>query len=151
MSDSDGGPTPPDDLPERLIQRVDALDLSELTSLRSYIEQRIESPQVSLTADIEANAAGEVLNIEIHGGHAHVETHPPDSNGSGVDTEITSLYHVQREPHPDGTKSLHWAYLGDVYNTPEARCETCGRTFDHEVDVCPNCGSEDVDHPETEE
>lgn len=151
MRDADGGPTPPDDLSDKLIQQVDTLNCSELQSLQSYVERRIESPAASLRAEIEAKAAGEILSIEIHGTTALVKTHPPDPTGSGVDTEITSLYQVRREPRFDGSRSLHWAYLGDVYDTSEIRCEACGRTFDHEVDACPNCGSEDIDQTETEE
>lgn len=145
MSDTNKDPTPPDDLSETLIQRIDALELPELKSLLSYIEQRIEALRTPIEAEIEANAAGEVLEIENHGAYALVRKHPPDPDGSGVNTDITSLYHVRREPQLDGTESLHWAYLGDMHNTAEIRCETCGRTFDHEVDVCPNCGSDDVD------
>ena len=150
MSDVNEDPTPTDDLSETLIQRIDALELPELKSLLSYIEQRIESLRTPIEAEITANAAGEVLEIESHGEYALVQKHPPDPDSSGVNTDITSLYHVRREPQFDGTESLHWAYLGDVHNTAEARCETCGRTFDREVDVCPNCGSDDVE-TETEE
>ena len=70
---------------------------------------------------------------------------PREPDGPGVDTGITSLYHVRREPQFDGTKSLHWAYLGDVHDTAGARCETCGRAFDRGVDVCPNCDSDAID------
>ncbi|WP_424016308.1 zinc ribbon domain-containing protein (plasmid) [Halorientalis pallida] len=145
MSDANDDLTPPDDLSETLIQRIDALELPELKSLLSYIEQRIESLRTPIEAEIEANAAGEVLEIENHGAYALVRKHPPDPDGPGVNADITSLYHVRRESHLDGTESLHWAYLGDVHDTSENRCETCGRTFDHEIDVCPNCGSGDVD------
>ncbi|MFC6770083.1 anaerobic ribonucleoside-triphosphate reductase [Halorubrum pallidum] len=150
MSDADNDPTPPDDLSEMLIQRIDALELPELKSLLSYIERRIESLRTSIEAEIEANTAGEVLEIENHGAYALVRKHPPDPDGSGVNTDITSLYHVRREHQLDGAESLHWAFLGDVHNTTEARCESCGRTFDREIDTCPNCGSDDV-ATETEE
>ncbi|WP_202935213.1 hypothetical protein [Halorussus amylolyticus] len=150
MGDTDEDPTPPDGLPETLLQRIDALELPELKSLLSYIEGRVESLRTPIETEIEANAAGEILEIETHGAYALVRMHPPDPDDSGVNTDITSLYHVRREPQLDGTESLHWVYLGDVDNTAAARCETCGRTFDREVDVCPNCGSDDVD-TETEE
>lgn len=145
MSDANEDPTPPDDLPQKLIQRIDALELPELKSLLSYIERRIESLRTPIEAEIEADAAGEVLKIENHGAYALVRKHPPDPDGPGVNTDITSLYHVRREPRFDGTESLHWAYLGDLHNSAGTRCESCGRTFDRGVDVCPNCGSDDVD------
>lgn len=150
MSDANDEPTPPDDLSESLIQRLDALDRSELRSLLSYVKQRIESLHTPIEVEIEANAAGAILEIENHGAYALVRMHPPELDGSGVNTDRTSLYHVRREPQVDGTESLHWAYLGDVLNTAEERCETCGRTFDTEIAVCPNCGR-DVDHSGTEE
>jgi len=144
MGDADGGPTPPDDLPEMLIQRIDALELPELKSLLSYIERRIKALRTPIETEIKANTEGEIIKIENHGAYALVLKHPPDPDGSGVDTDITSLYHVRHESQPDGTESLHWAYLGDVQNTAETRCKTCGQTFDREVDVCPECGSDDV-------
>lgn len=150
MTDAEDTPPPPDDVDETLIQRIDALPLPELKSLRSYIEQRIESLRTPLEAEIEANAAGEVLEVEDHGSYALVRMHPPKPDGSGFRSDITSLYHVQTEPHPDGTESLHWAYLGDGRETADTRCAACGRTFDLAVDVCPHCGSADVDHTETE-
>jgi hypothetical protein len=151
MGNSNGEPTPPDDLSEALIQRIDALELPELKSLLSYVEQRIDALRTPIEEEIEANAAGEILAIENHGAYALVRKHPPDPDGDGANTEITSLYHVRREPQLDGTESLHWAYLGDVHNNVQTRCETCGRTLDEDVDNCPHCGSDDVDHSDTEE
>ena len=89
--------------------------------------------------------------IENHGAYAIVRKHPPDPDGDGVNTEITTLYHVRREPQIDGTESLHWAYLGDVHNSVRTRCDTCGRTFDEDVEICPHCGSDDIDHPDSAE
>lgn len=142
--------TPPEVLSDTLTQRIDALELPGLKAVRSYVERRIESIQTPIDAEIEANAAGEVLEIENHGAYALVRKHPPDPDGPGVNTEITSLYHVRREPQSDGTESLRWAYLGDVHDTAEARCEPRGRTFDREVGVRPDRGSDDIDS-ETEE
>lgn len=150
MGDDADDPTPPDTLPETLIQRIDALELPELRVLLSYVEQRIESLRTPLEAEIKAETTGDILEIENHGAYSLVKKHPPNPNGPGVNTEITSLYHVRREPQLDGAESLHWAYLGDVIPTAKSRCETCGRTFDQGVDVCPNCGSDDVD-TETEQ
>lgn len=150
MNDADEDPMPPEDLSDTLIQRIDALDFPKLKSLLSYIERRIETLPTPLEAEIRADAAGEVLEIENHGAYALVRKHPPDPDGQEVNTAVTSLYHVQREPQLDGTETLHWAYLGDVHNTAETRCETCGRTFDRGVGVCPNCENDDVGS-ETEE
>jgi len=151
MSDTNEDPTPPEDLPRTLIEGIDALERPALESLLSYVEQRIEMLPPGIEAEIEAEAAGEILEIETYGTDALVRVHPPDPDGPDVNTEITSLFHVRREPRLDGTESLHWGYLGDVHNTEETRCGTCGQTFDYDIDVCPTCGSEDVDHEETEE
>ena len=151
MGNTDTEPTPPDDLSEALIQRIDTLELPELKSLLSYVEQRIDALRTPIEEEIEANAAGEILDIENHGAYAIVRKHPPDPDGDGANTEITPLYHVRREPQLDGSESLHWAYLGDVHNSAQTRCETCGQTLDDEVDICPYCGSDDVDHSDTEE
>jgi len=58
MGHSNAGPTPPDDQSEALIQRVDALAFSELESLLSYIEQRLEALGPPIEAELETNAAG---------------------------------------------------------------------------------------------
>lgn len=120
MNNSDNGPTPPDELPESLVQRVDALERRELKSLHSYVERRIKSLRSPLEAAIEANAAGEIVDIEKHGTYALVRLHPPDPEGDGVRTETTSLYHVRRDRLPDGTESLDWAYIGDIQNPESA-------------------------------
>lgn len=150
MGDSNDGPVPPDTLPEALIQRIDSLTLPELQSVLSYVERRIEALRTSIEEEIEATATGEILQIENHGGYALVRKHPPDPDGSEVNTDRVSLYHVRREPQMDGTESLHWAYLGDVCNSEQIRCNTCGGTFDTDAAACPHCGSDAIDNPETE-
>lgn len=150
MSDTNEGPSPPDDLSDALVEQVDALALPELKSLHSYVERRIDSRRppldAAIEAEIEATDAGEVVDVESHGWYALVRKHPPDPDGSGVNTDITSLYHVRREPNLDGTESLRWAYLGDVHTTAETRCVSCGRPLDEDADVCPHCGSAAVDN-----
>lgn len=147
MSNSAEAPTPPDNLPDALIQAIDSLGRSELKSALSYIERRIDA----LRTPIEATAAGEVLKIEDYGAYALVRKHPPNSDGPGVDTDRVSLYHVWREPQMDGTESLHWTYLGDVHSSEQIRCSSCGGTLDTDAAVCPHCGSETTDNPGTEE
>lgn len=151
MSNSAGGPTPPDNLPDTLIQAIDSLGLPELKSALSYIERRIDALRRPIEEEIEATAAGEVLTIENHGGYALVRKHPPNPDGPGVNTDRVSIYHVRREPQTDGTESLHWAFLGDVHNSEQIRCNTCGGVLDADASVCPHCGSEIIDNSETEE
>lgn len=151
MNHSPEAPTPPDILPEALITRIDSLEIPELIAILTYVEQRIEFLRTPIEDEIEADAAGEVIEIENHGEYALVRTHPPDPNGSGANTDIISLYHVRREQQTDGTKSLHWAYLGDIDSPESIRCETCGRTLDTDSAVCPHCGSSDGNRSEMED
>lgn len=151
MGNLNAGSTPPDDLSETLIQRIDALELHELKSLLSYVEQRIAALRTPIVEEIEANAAGEILEIKKDGAYAIVRKHPPDPEGDGANTEITSLYHVRQEQQIDGTESLNWVYLGDVHDTVQTRCGTCGRTLAEDVDSCPHCSSNDDESSGTEE
>lgn len=163
MTNSADDPVPPERLPESLLAEVDSLSGGELDALLSYVEERVESDQSSLRADIEASAAGEVIDVERDGLHALVRAHPPadgtgddqdeagiDTDTTSVDTDVISLYHVRREYLADGTESLHWAYLGDVYNLGQLRCDACGRTLDEPTTVCPHCGSDEIHGPETD-
>ncbi|WP_458190720.1 zinc ribbon domain-containing protein [Haladaptatus sp. NG-WS-4] len=151
MSDPNDEREAPDTIPEALIQRINSLELSELKAVLSYVERRIDAFRTPIEDEIEATAAGEVLQIENHDAYALVRKHPPDQDGSGACTDIVSLYHVRREPRPDGTESLHWAYLGDVHNSEQIRCDSCGGHLDKNASICPHCGSENVHQSETEE
>lgn len=146
MSNSIAGPTPSADLPDALIQGIDSLDHPGLKSALSDIERRIET----LRTPIGATAAGEVLKIETHGLYALVRTHPPDPDGPGVIANLVALYHVHLEPQMDGRGSLRWGCLGDVRNSEQIRCDTCGGTLDTDTSVCPHCGSANADTAETE-
>lgn len=156
MSDADDDAVPTEGLPESLLEAVDSLTENELEALLSYVEKRIEADWSSLRADIEASAAGEVLDVERDGPYALVRAHPPeesldvDTDTTGVDTDVVSLYHVRREHLSDDSKSLHWAYLGDVYDPGQHRCEACGRTLEETTESCPYCGDDEIRDPETE-
>ena len=147
MSDP-AGESAPERLPDTLTDEVDALEIPELRTLMSYVEQRVESLRTPLAEEIEANAAGELLGIENHGLYALVRMRPPDPDGHATGAEPVSLYHVSRERGIDGEESLHWAYLDDIQRSGRTRCERCGRTLDETVAVCPDCGNEDVEHTE---
>lgn len=144
MSNPGEEPDPTENLPEPLIQQIDSLQLPELKTVLSYVENRIETLRTPIEEEIAATTGGEVVNVESHGGYAFVQKHPPDPDGPGVNTDTVSLYHVRLEPHMDGTESLHWAYLGDVGNSEEIRCNSCGGRLDRSASVCPHCGSENV-------
>lgn len=150
MSNSGDEPAPTDGLPESLVTQIDSLDIPELKALLSHVEGRIDSGRPPIEEAIEANAVGRVVDIDDNGAYALVRTHPPE-DGSGVSTDVVSLYHVRPEEQENGAESLHWAYLGDVYDRERQRCESCGRTFEGSVSACPQCGSHVVEHSKTEE
>lgn len=145
MSDETDEPTPPPALSASLIQQIDALELPELKSLRTYVEQRIASRRSPIESDIEADAAGEILAIEPHGEYALVRMHPPDTDGTGVNTAITSIYHVRRESQLDGTETLHWAYLGDVKHRADTHRGPDDRPLDEADDSSLESVRDDVD------
>lgn len=145
MSEPDGQGDTSALLSQDLLERIEGLDLAELKALHAYIEPRIESLRTPLEAEIEADATGTILDVETHGEYAIVRTLSQRTEGTRLNTDIISMYHVRRGPQVDGRETLHWAYLGDVQTLPNFRCETCGQTFDHTVDICPNCGDHDID------
>lgn len=118
--DSDNGPI----ASETLIRRNNSLDLPELQSLLSYIQQCIEAVRTPIEKVIKANAAGVVPEIEKHGADALVRKHPPVPGGPRINTDIVSLYHVRRKSQLDGTDSLHWPYLGIFHDAGQIRCDS---------------------------
>ncbi|MFB6202525.1 MAG: hypothetical protein ABEI98_11020 [Halorhabdus sp.] len=106
---------PSDRLSSTLVDRLKDLDGPELRAVRSYVEDRLASLQPTLAAQIETEAAGEVVDIDDRGNHALVCMYPLD----GADRPL--LYHVTREQHGTGDDSLHWSPLGHVHGDG-----TCG-------------------------
>jgi hypothetical protein len=151
MTDPSEEPPLPEHVPDWLLERLDSLELSELEAVRTSIEDRIEGLRFPIDEEIEASTAGEIIDIENHGSYALVRKHPPASDGSGVNTDVTSVYHVRRERNLDRETSLHWDYLGDVETQSRTRCAACGRTLEESASVCPNCGSTETGDSETED
>lgn len=151
MSNPDKDSPASDRLPDSLVERLDSLEIAELRAVLSYVEKRIESLPTPIEEEIRASASGEVIDVEDYGAYALVRKRLPAPDEPGANADIVSLFHVSREKHPDGEVSLHWSYLGDVHDSERVKCETCGRTLDEDVDVCPHCGSDEIDRSETEE
>lgn len=151
MADPTEEPSLPEHVPDGLLERLESLDVSELHAVRTSVEHRIDALRLPIDEEIEDNAAGEIIDIENHGSYALVRKHPPASDGSGVDTDVTSLYHVRRERNMDGETSLHWVYLGDIEYQPRTRCDACGRIYEESASVCPHCGSTEIGDSETED
>lgn len=135
----------PSRLPDGLLERLDSLDVPQLRAVLDHVEERLESQHSPLEREIMEDATGEIVAIEDQGAYALVRKRSPDPDEPGANTDVVSLYHVSREPHLDGTESLHWAYLGDVSDDGAVTCEHCGRTFDQELARCPHCSGTDAD------
>lgn len=151
MGDTSTDPADSDDLPDAVREQIDELDIPALRAVQSYVEERIESLRRPIGAEITDDAVGEVVDVEDHGTHAIVRTHPPDPDGSGVDTDLVSLYQVRRERHVNGEEVLHWSFLGDIQDSAEDRCDNCGRRLDGDADECSFCDDENADPTDTED
>lgn len=151
MSDPDEVPTAADRLPDDLIHRLDSLEIPDLEAVLSYVEHRIESLCTPIEEEIMASTSGDIVDIEDYGAYTLVRKRLPPPDDSAANTDIVSIFHVSRERHPDGEESLHWSYLGDVHDSDQVKCTTCGRTLDEDGDVCPHCGSDEIDRSEMEE
>lgn len=149
MSDPDEDASA-EDVPDDLQERLDSLDTAELHAVLSYVEGRLESLQSSLEQDIEAEASGEIVDIEDQGGYAIVQMRPADPETADSEPAPLSLYHVRRERLPGEEANLHWSYLGEVHDPGESRCKACGRAVSVDVAVCPYCGSDEIERSETE-
>lgn len=150
MTSMDDSAEDSDVFPDPVREQLDELDIPELRATQSYVEERIESLREPLEAEIVENAAGEVVDIEDHGAYAIVRTHPPNPDGSGVDTSLVSLYHVHRERHVNGEEVLHWSFLGDIQDSAEDRCDNCGRPLEGDAE-CSFCDDGTADPTDTEE
>lgn len=138
-------------LPEELLERIDSLAIPELRAVLEHVEERIRTLRTPLEDEVRDAASGQIIAIEDHGAYALVRKHLPNPDGSGVDTDTVSLFHVRRETYPNGEEGLHWSYLGDIEDGGLVKCENCGRTFDRELTVCPHCRDGDVDATDTKD
>lgn len=101
-------------LPDRLVERLDTLEPPELRTVHKYVEQRLESSHPPIEEQIREEAAGDVLSIETDRIYTLVKMRPPSQEESNTNSQPVSLYHVTRERHLDGEEALHWSFLGDV-------------------------------------
>lgn len=136
------GPTPPDNLPDPLVEHLDGLRVPALRAARTYIDDRIEYRSTPIRERILAEAAGEVVGIEDHGAYALVRKIPPDQDVTDGDSQVISVYHVTREKQLDDEEVLHWSFLGDVRNPTVSECEHCGGLVDEDTPLCPHCKSD---------
>lgn len=114
MSNPDDNTPLSEQLPNTLVEKLDALEQPELRTVRKYVEQRLESSHPPLEEQIRDEAEGEVVDIEDQGIYTLVRMRPPAQEESEADSRPISLYHVTQERHPDGEETLHWSFLGDV-------------------------------------
>lgn len=140
MTDSKEGAAPPSDVPDSLIEEIDTLDLPTLKAVKDYVDRRVGSLREPMQAAIEADSAGEVIEIEDHGAYALVRQHPPNPNGPGLRTDVVSLYHVRRQVAPSGEETLQWSYVGDVEGPEVPRCPQCNHPVEDDTGPCQHCG-----------
>lgn len=144
METTNDTPTPPEDLPDPLVEILDTLEVPALRSVQTYIRRSLEHRRPPIAERILAEACGDVVDIEDRGAYALVRMRPPVPDGPGAHDDVRSLYHVRHEPRPDGGESLHWSFVGDVRETRRIECETCGTTLEGDREYCPHCDSDEI-------
>lgn len=131
MSAPDGSPRGPEQLPDQLVEALDALETPGLRAVRAYVDRRLASGQTPPVERVRAEADGEVLDVDDRGVYTLVRKRPES------DRETVSLYRVRLAEPLDGEEALHWSFLGDVR---EPVCGNCGSALEDRSDSCPDCG-----------
>lgn len=104
-------PSPPDDLPPAVAELLVTLDGHDLRETIVYAQELLNARHEH-PPDIEPGPGEEIVRIVEREGYTAVYKRQPCSKGCDRCPHGPYLYHVTREPHPDGSTRLHWTLIG---------------------------------------
>ncbi|QWC19950.1 hypothetical protein [Halorubrum sp. 2020YC2] len=113
MTDSSEGPTPPEGLPSNV---VDALTDCSPGALRKAIVHAQELLHYHGEAELPVTAEGneDIIRVTEHEGYTEVVKEFRCADGCDDCPHGPYLYHVTEEPQPDGSRKVHWSFVGAV-------------------------------------
>lgn len=107
-------PEPPSNVPDELIEEIDALTAPELRSFLKYVRSRLEYLEAPIADFIEPGEDEEIVRIDEYDLYTVVVKGERCEEGCADCPHDPHVYVVTIEPDIDGERHLHWEDLGSV-------------------------------------
>ncbi|WP_083861961.1 hypothetical protein [Halogeometricum pallidum] len=105
-------------LSEDLTTQLDGLTAQQLREVIEYAQWRLREMHQPVSRQIEAGPGEEILSVEDRPEYTKVVKREPCGDDCPDCPHGPYLYHVYEEIHPDRESSLHWVFLGRLYEPP---------------------------------
>lgn len=117
MTDDSFG-RPPRRLPPSLVDELDELSLQQLREVVHYAQNQLRARHEPVSDQIEAAPGEEIVSVEEGPEYTEVVKREPCGENCPDCPHGPYLYHVYEETQPDGSASLHWVFLGHLFESP---------------------------------
>ncbi|WP_135819743.1 hypothetical protein [Halostella litorea] len=114
----DTSPSPPNDLPDEVVNVLQELDGHDLREAIVYAQELLYHRR-DPTIQIEPQPGEEIVSVEEHDGYTAVVKRQPCAAGCPDCPHGPYLYHVTEETHTDGSTHYHWSFVGSVVDPDE--------------------------------
>lgn len=111
MRDSAEPPRPPVDLPGPVASALRDLSVHDLRESIIYAQELLQYRQAP-TSQVEPGPDEEFVELTEHPGYVEVVKRQPCVDGCDDCPHGPFVYHVTREPRPDGSSTYHWVLIG---------------------------------------
>lgn len=108
------GPTPPEGLPDDLVEKLRGLNNEGLQKTIIHAQELLMD-EGGGPPEIEPQSGEDILRITEHEGYTEVVKKIPCGEGCDECPHGPYLYHVREETLPNGETELHWVFLGRTY------------------------------------
>lgn len=112
------GPTPPEGLPDDLVEKLQELNDEELRKTIVHAQELLMNGD-ERAPKIEPQPGEDIIRIDEYGGYTEVVKRVPCWEDCEECPHGPYLYHVREETLPNGERKLKWKFLGqtDISNT----------------------------------
>lgn len=107
-------PTPPDELPEQVVEAVTSLSSAQLRKLIEFAQSRLRITESSISELIEPKENEEIVRIKDYGYYCVVVKRKTGETDQEAASEPPHAYVVTIEPEREGGHHLHWEDIGRV-------------------------------------